>query len=440
MNCINATAQLLLCLVFCIQSNSQSHTAIRVLQPGDSLPALRVSDVLNHPEGTLALSEFKGKLLILDFWNHRCASCIAAFKKLDSLQRAFDSEIQIVLVNQESKEATEAFFKKFKHIQQPAVPMITGDSILSRYFPAQYFPSHVWVDAEGIVSKITGGYNTTRENIRAFLDQRPAAIKNFTNAQILSGPHLSHLYSDWTQATLRYSSLTRCRDSVNVFNETASRYDEKLVRVSCNCASGMELFLKAFNANRNTVFGKSYNTELIGIDSLTFIRPRDPNRLDQWTSGNAFSYELMISAQQSGTLFDIMQRELQHAFDLSAYVVKKKVPGFKLTMSRGGEADQNSLDTEDNYRDFSSGKADLWQFKNLPLSSFINRLSIKLTKKGPFVWKVRDHICLSFSIPASVWASDDLTELMELLKQNNLKLIEQFIETEVLVIKKSTSE
>ena len=56
-------------------------------QTGQTLPDHVYQNVINYQADTLKLSDFKGKLVILDFWGTRCLSCITAFPKMDSLQK-----------------------------------------------------------------------------------------------------------------------------------------------------------------------------------------------------------------------------------------------------------------------------------------------------------------------------------------------------------------
>ncbi len=49
------------------QAKSQSSDGMRVLRLGDQAPDYEFTSVLNYKNKTLKLSDFKGKLVILDF-------------------------------------------------------------------------------------------------------------------------------------------------------------------------------------------------------------------------------------------------------------------------------------------------------------------------------------------------------------------------------------
>ncbi|MBK8087718.1 MAG: redoxin domain-containing protein [Chitinophagaceae bacterium] len=80
------------------------------IKTGEQCPEFKIGSTLQYRD-TVSLSDFRNKLLILDFWNTTCISCIKAFPKLDSIQKLFGNRVQIVLVNRESKDSTIAFFK-----------------------------------------------------------------------------------------------------------------------------------------------------------------------------------------------------------------------------------------------------------------------------------------------------------------------------------------
>src|SRR5687768_13046390 len=68
------------------------------LRVGDKVPEILLSNVKNYPGGKLNLSRFKGKLIIIDFWNSSCRSCIKAMPKTQELQDRFKDKVQIIYV------------------------------------------------------------------------------------------------------------------------------------------------------------------------------------------------------------------------------------------------------------------------------------------------------------------------------------------------------
>jgi len=148
---------------------------IKVLSIGDKVPDIRFT-MLNYPKRFARLSDFKGKLVILDFWGTWCGACTARFPKMDSLQKIYVDKLQILLVNSvhhtgDKEEKITTFFKKWDATKnrKPELPVVIEDSVALQFFPHKMIPHYVWITAEGRVAAITGPYEVTGENIQAML-------------------------------------------------------------------------------------------------------------------------------------------------------------------------------------------------------------------------------------------------------------------------------
>ncbi len=88
---------------------------------GDTLQNVVFTDLINHNKGTLSLSEYKGKWIILDIWGIGCVACIRSFPRMDSLARAFEGKAKVVIValtdlkdaNRKSKEVVSGRYFRF---------------------------------------------------------------------------------------------------------------------------------------------------------------------------------------------------------------------------------------------------------------------------------------------------------------------------------------
>ncbi|MGZ4100208.1 MAG: TlpA family protein disulfide reductase, partial [Bacteroidia bacterium] len=73
------TYLLILWLIIFLFSILRCNAQERPLKVGDKVPDITFSNVVNYKSATLKLSEFKGQVIMLDFWATWCSSCLAAF-------------------------------------------------------------------------------------------------------------------------------------------------------------------------------------------------------------------------------------------------------------------------------------------------------------------------------------------------------------------------
>lgn len=140
---------------------------IKPLEIGDRLPDLILTSLVNFEDKQMSISHLKGKLVILDFWATWCSPCVAAFPKLNDLQKKFKDSIQIIGVTDQNFELISRFYKDQKEKQKLdfVFPSVTDDKLLNNYFPHQTIPHVVWIDKNGVVIAITDSQEVTDINI-----------------------------------------------------------------------------------------------------------------------------------------------------------------------------------------------------------------------------------------------------------------------------------
>src|SRR5690606_28167319 len=104
----------------------------RRLNIGDTVPDISFT-VCNFNMPTAKLSDFAGRLVILDFWATWCGSCIKMFPKVDSLQKKFINKVVFILVNssrstQDSGRQLHTFFERWQNANRKPFPLITASN------------------------------------------------------------------------------------------------------------------------------------------------------------------------------------------------------------------------------------------------------------------------------------------------------------------------
>lgn len=152
-------------IILCLQHNVYAQKIeIDPYYIGDRVPDLPLENILNYKDSVATLSSFGDKIIILDFWNIHCGSCISMFPLEDSLQKIMKDKIRFVMVTPDSPERTKRFLNRWDslHGERFSIPVVTGDRVLNKLFRYRYIPHFVWIAPDGRVLAQTS---------HAFIDQ-----------------------------------------------------------------------------------------------------------------------------------------------------------------------------------------------------------------------------------------------------------------------------
>ncbi len=323
-----ARAIVILMLLLTVRVSAQENGLIDLggLNIGDAFGYPALNDVLNQPDHTLDLADFKGKLLILDFWGHGCASCVRAFPELDSLQRAFGDRIQIVAVNPEPREATIAYFDRLRRIAKPHFPIITADTLLHQLFPHALVPHHVWIDTAGVVRFITNGSSINEKTIREyFAGETPVLpeIRRVRQPGLANSPLLQLVQ----ESNPRYSILYRAIPGVGAVNRIPflTMNEGKAERITFSNVSAFELFEYAYSKGRSryrVVYPEQCRFD--GIDKDTFVRPAQDSLFNEWYTRYSYNYDIRVGDDQQARIYDYMVEDLNRYFKVEVRIFRKR--------------------------------------------------------------------------------------------------------------------
>lgn len=310
-----------------------SNKEVKPLSIGDKVPDVNFHKVLNYKTKTAKLSEFQGKLVILDMWSVFCTSCIASFPKLEKLQEEFGDNMQILLVNPhsatyDSEEKIIGTLDKFKTRTgfYPSLPIPIHDSILNNYFPHQSVPHTIWIDGDRNVIAITGSQDVTAENIRLHLEGKILDIG---------------IKDDWAFDNLKPLLVDGNGGDPNefVFRSLFTKYKSGIgynsgVRLDENKkVTGIYVLNKVLRQFVNEAF----SNEIGNLNNNRVLIESDNPSKYKWEldTANAYCYDLSISPTEL-KLFDtqrFMQEDLKRFFNISIRIEKKKMVCLVITQT-----------------------------------------------------------------------------------------------------------
>ena len=137
---------------------------------GDSPPPLALTDLDGKPH---KLSDYRGKVVYLDFWASWCAPCLKAIPEIERIRAELPSDsFQVVAINLDQKTKSALRFLKKHPIGYPSASDPKGR--LPNQFGLETMPTSYLIDANGVIRYVHPGFkkgdgSKLRREIRALL-------------------------------------------------------------------------------------------------------------------------------------------------------------------------------------------------------------------------------------------------------------------------------
>ena len=153
---------------------------IKPLKVGEKVPEeFWTKEHLFYIEGDTVrknLEEFRGKLLILDFWASWCGACKSWFSNNSQLQKEYGNGIKILLVNSDTLHddliKIDKVLSDHRYFEEKNGQSIIYDSYLKNFFPYFSIPLYIWIDSGGMIRAITTFDFVSSSQIKTLLNRK----------------------------------------------------------------------------------------------------------------------------------------------------------------------------------------------------------------------------------------------------------------------------
>jgi len=122
-------------------------------------------------EKNLALSELRGKIVIMEFWATYCAPCIPPLKHFDRLQTQFGDAVKFIAISAENQDKVDAFIAKNGNTN--ITYSMDLEHKLNDMFYHHFIPHTVVIDQNGVVRAFCSPDEIDEFVIKKLLNHEP---------------------------------------------------------------------------------------------------------------------------------------------------------------------------------------------------------------------------------------------------------------------------
>jgi thiol-disulfide isomerase/thioredoxin len=154
-------------------------SAYRPIKPGDEAPNFVLPTITADGVGEprVALGEYRGKVVLIDFWATWCGPCRSSMPAIERMYARYqDQGLEVISINTEGPEAARAAFEMARRLS-PSVRLVSDSGAVSNQFRVTTIPHMVAIDRSGVVRMVHRGFpglaeleahlTTTIENLLA---------------------------------------------------------------------------------------------------------------------------------------------------------------------------------------------------------------------------------------------------------------------------------
>jgi thiol-disulfide isomerase/thioredoxin len=421
------------CLFFKAEAQTVNtlNDSIKPLKIGDQIPEALWNmplKVVNHPEGkeTVTLNDYRGKLIILDFWATWCSSCIVAMPKIHRVAQQFKDKIIILPIAYEEKDKIAPFIKTNQTLSSLNLSSVYADNLLRKTFPHIIIPHCTWISTDGRVITESLSGEVTVKNVQLALDNNPSSISKkvdldsevpiFLRNELLTNLDLKN-----------YGILFR-----GFYDGLASGQND--LRTETNVLIGKTItnrpLLQIYTQVIRNIFsslGDTYDDKRLVIkasDKSQLVR--DSANPSSFPKSNYYTYSIVVPPNKISRLYSYMLEDLNRYSGYYGVIEKRKAKC--LILRRTSRKDKISTKGGKPFCTlFSKPKSRLQNLSSSLFTEYINALDIM---KVP----VLNETGYTTNMDINLSGNPDFSTLQKELKTFDLELIEATREINFFVI------
>jgi thiol-disulfide isomerase/thioredoxin len=134
---------------------------------GQSAPGFKLRD-LNGQQ--ISLDQFKGSVVMLDFWATWCGPCRMTMPLMESLHKEYADRLVLLTVNLQEPRDVVLDYTRAQGIRSRV--LLDEDGAVGAAYGTESIPMQILIDKQGVVTHIQMGYGPrTASQLRAQIDK-----------------------------------------------------------------------------------------------------------------------------------------------------------------------------------------------------------------------------------------------------------------------------
>lgn len=392
---------------------------------GDKLPEISFA-IKNYSKSVAKISDFKGKLLLIDLFNVWCGGSTHSMLELEKIRSEFGNKVKILLATKDNATVVKELDDRSEIAKTIKYPTVTGEERLAWLFNYNSVPNYVWVDENMTIKYITQEIST--DMVRKYLAGEKLKVDERPNVTISQSdyPILTQTGKYWGNNFKINSYLAPVDESNHKMTFSTHRYalDDKnrLIRITSPKSNLKELYRRAYNVN--------------GWSDRRIIHIGLPDNIlnQKWV------YDIMVDSTVSDKrIYEYMQYQLDFLFDIKSTMTNKWIKAYVLRRLPGAYNLQ-SKGVEMSKSEFFDGVLRVRNTNIFGLTLLLNNLTNPPLDIFDYTG-INDKVKLDVDIPIDY---KNISTMNEALSKYGLVLEEKEVEMPVLLLenklKRSTKE
>jgi len=403
---------------------------IKELKVGDQCPNFTFDKIIGASRSFAELSDFKRKLLIIDFWATWCGPCVDAMPRLDSLEKRYSDKMMVLPVTREPVNVVVEFMNKNKILKPLNIKSVAEDKELFKFFRHTGIPHEVWIDSTGKIIAITTADEVNEENIDKYFGGKQLNIKtksdilgfDFDKPFFFGGfPNTSGIVGD-----SKLISTSTLMESIEGLPGSESLSPQRI---------GNRIMIKCTNATISGLYSTALGSTVKDwskFDYLLRMRSRliwDAKKVPQ----QFFTYEIVLPREDSLEINSYMLADLNRYFGgnfrIEGIIEKRLVKCWVL--KRINEKDQMKTKGAPPSNGIT-GQTGYIRMTNRTIDQFLYVLSLEVDDVIPFVNETNYNGCVDFTLDVR---PRDFYAVKDAIRKYGLQFVLEERQLDMIVIK-----